>query len=84
MEKKNRRFFTGIVVSDKMDKTIVVKVEKMKKHPLYKKYIKRAKKYKAHDEKNEARIGDVVLIGETRPLSKTKYFELVKIIEKAK
>jgi len=84
MEKKNRRFFTGIVVSDKMDKTIVVRVEKMKKHPLYKKYIKRAKKYKAHDEKNEAKIGDMVLIGETRPLSKTKYFELVKIIEKAK
>lgn len=84
MEKKNRRYFTGVVVSDKMDKTVVVKIEKMKKHPLYKKYVKRAKKYKAHDEKNEAKIGDIVLIGETRPLSKTKYFELVKIIEKAK
>ena len=84
MEKKNRRFFTGMVVSDKMDKTISVKVETHKKHALYKKYVKRFKNYKVHDEKEEANIGDVVLIGETRPLSKTKYFELVKIVEKAK
>jgi small subunit ribosomal protein S17 len=75
--------FTGVVISDKMDKTIVVKVETLKQHPKYKKYVKRAKKYKVHDEKQEAKIGDIVLIGETRPISKTKYFELIKIVEKA-
>jgi len=81
---KQRRYFTGVVVSDKMDKTIVVNVETMKKHPIYKKYVRKSKKYKAHDENREARIGDIVMIGETRPYSKTKYFEMVKIVEKAK
>jgi small subunit ribosomal protein S17 len=83
MENKRRKMFTGVVISDKMDKTIVVKVETLKQHPKYKKYVKRAKKYKVHDEKQEAKIGDIVLIGETRPISKTKYFELIKIVEKA-
>lgn len=84
MENKRRKMFTGIVVSDKMDKTIVVKVETLKQHPKYKKYVKKFKKYKVHDEENKAKIGDVVLIGETRPLSKEKYFELIKIIESEK
>jgi len=83
MENKRRKMFTGVVISDKMDKTIVVKVETLKQHPKYKKYVKRAKKYKVHDEKQEAKIGDIVLIGETRPISKIKYFELIKIVEKA-
>lgn len=74
----------GLVVSDKMDKTIVVAVEDRVKHPLYGKIIKRTKKYKAHDEKNEAHIGDRVLIMETRPLSKEKRWRLVNIIERAK
>lgn len=84
MEKKqsHRKYFQGIVVSDKMDKTIVVKVETLKMHPIYKKYVKNWKKYKVHDENNSAKEGDVVLIGETRPLSATKYFELIEIVKK--
>ncbi|MDI6601281.1 MAG: 30S ribosomal protein S17 [Thermoanaerobacteraceae bacterium] len=74
----------GLVVSDKMDKTIVVAVEDRVKHPLYGKIVKRTKKYKAHDENNEAHIGDRVLIMETRPLSKEKRWRLVNIIERAK
>jgi small subunit ribosomal protein S17 len=74
---------TGTVVSDKMDKTIVVAVDFTYKHPLYKKILRKLKKYKAHDENNEARIGDKVLISETRPLSKTKRWKLVEIIKKA-
>jgi small subunit ribosomal protein S17 len=72
----------GVVVSDKMDKTVVVAVERHVQHPLYKKYIKRTKKYHAHDEKNECRVGDVVEIEETRPLSKTKRWRVVKIIKR--
>lgn len=75
---------TGTVVSDKMDKTIVVKIEKMVMHPLYKKYVKKSKRVKAHDEKNECGMGDTVRIEETRPLSKEKRHRLVSIIEKAK
>ena len=80
---KERRELIGTVVSDKADKTITVKVETYKKHPLYGKRVKYSKKYTAHDEKNEAKKGDKVLIAETRPLSKTKHFRLVRIIEKA-
>lgn len=83
MERNSRRTLTGKVVSDKMDKTITVLVETYKTHPLYSKRVKYSKKYKAHDENNEAKIGDVVSIMSTRPLSATKQFRLVKIIEKA-
>ena len=82
--RKNRRTFTGRVVSDKMDKTIVVAIETKVKHPLYGKIDNRTTKYKAHDENNEAQINDRVTIMETRPLSKDKNFRLVRIIEKAK
>jgi small subunit ribosomal protein S17 len=79
--RKTRR---GYVVSDKMDKTIVVEVENLVKHPLYGKVMRRSAKVKAHDELNTAGIGDLVLIAETRPLSATKNWRLVEIIEKAK
>jgi small subunit ribosomal protein S17 len=80
----NKKTLTGLVTSDKMDKTIVVTVEGRVLHPLYKKYVVRSKKYKAHDEKNEASIGDKVTIQECRPLSKDKYFRLLTIVEKAR
>ncbi len=83
-ERNNRKQRVGIVVSDKMDKTITVAVEEHVRHPLYKKYVKETKKFKAHDEENTAGIGDRVRIMETRPLSKSKSWRLVKIIEKAK
>ena len=84
-EKRNlRKERVGIVVSNKMDKTITVLITERYKHPLYKKILKRSKKFLAHDENNEAEIGDKVLIAETRPLSKNKHFRLVEIIEKAK
>ncbi|MCH4285906.1 MULTISPECIES: 30S ribosomal protein S17 [Bacillota] len=83
MERSNRKVYRGTVVSDKMDKTITVVVETKKTHPLYGKRVKYSKKFKAHDENNEARIGDRVEIMETRPLSATKRFRLVKIVEKA-
>ena len=79
-----RKTRVGIVVSDKMDKTIVVAIRDNVKHPLYKKIVKRTVRFKAHDEKNEAAVGDKVLIMETRPLSKDKNWRLVEIIEKAK
>jgi len=82
-ERNQRKVYTGRVVSDKMDKTVTVMVETHKKHSLYGKRVKYSKKYKAHDELNEAKIGDVVRIMETRPLSATKRFRLVEIIEKA-
>ena len=84
MEERNlRKTRVGIVVSDKMDKTVVVAIEDNVKHPLYKKIIKNTIRLKAHDENNEARIGDKVVIMETRPLSATKRFRLVEIAEKA-
>ncbi len=83
MERNNRRVLTGKVVSDKMEKTIVVEISETKKHRLYGKQIKFSTKVKAHDENNEAKIGDTVEIMETRPLSKDKHFRLVKVIEKA-
>ena len=82
--RNNRKVRVGIVVSDKMDKTIVVAVRDKTKHPLYKKTINTTAKFKAHDENNEAGEGDVVEIIETRPLSKDKCFRLNRIVEKAK
>lgn len=79
-----RKVRTGYVVSDKMDKTVVVEVEDRRKHGLYGKVMTRTKRFKAHDETNEVRVGDLVRIMETRPLSKTKYFRVVEVIEKAK
>ena len=84
MERNLRKTRTGKVVSNKMDKTIVVAVQDHVQHPLYKKIIKRTVKFKAHDENNECGVGDRVTIMETRPLSKEKRWRLVKIIEKAK
>ncbi|MGI6468555.1 MAG: 30S ribosomal protein S17 [Syntrophomonadaceae bacterium] len=78
-----RKIKVGTVSSDKMDKTITVRVETVKQHPLYKKTIRTSKKYKAHDEENAARIGDVVKIMETRPLSKDKRWTLIEIIHRA-
>ena len=84
MERNLRKTHVGKVVSDKMDKTIVVAIEDNVKHPLYKKIVKRTYKLKAHDENNECNIGDRVKVMETRPLSKDKRWRLVEIIEKAK
>lgn len=84
MEERNlRKTLIGIVDSNKMDKTIVVKVETAVRHPIYKKIVKRTYKLKAHDEENVCQIGDKVKVMETRPLSKDKRFRLVKIVEKA-
>jgi small subunit ribosomal protein S17 len=83
-ERNRRKVRIGMVVSDKMDKTIVVKVSNLVPHKLYKKAVRKSKKFKAHDEKNECRIGDRVQIMETRPLSKDKRWRLEKIVEKAK
>ncbi len=79
----NRKIRVGTVTSDKMEKTITVKIETVKQHPLYKKIIKTSKKYKVHDENNEAKVGDIVKIVETRPLSKDKRFTLMEIVKKA-
>ena len=84
MDRNNRKTRMGKVVSDKMDKTIVVAIETLVRHPLYGKSIKRTTKFKAHDENNECKMGDRVKIMETRPLSKDKRWRLVEIIEKAK
>ena len=83
MQRNSRRVLIGKVVSDKMDKPITVLVETYKNHPIYKKRVKYSKKYKAHDENQVAQMGDKVEIMETRPLSKTKNFRLVRVIEKA-
>jgi len=83
-ERNLRKSRIGYVTSDKMDKTIVVAIQDSVKHPLYKKIVKRTVKFKAHDEKNEAGIGDRVRIMETRPISKDKRWRLVEILEKAK
>lgn len=84
MDRGNRKVRVGLVVSDKMDKTIVVAVKTFVQHPLYGKMVKRTTKFKAHDENNECQIGDTVKIMETRPLSREKRWRLVEIIEKAK
>jgi small subunit ribosomal protein S17 len=82
--KTNRKQIIGKIISDKMDKTVVVETEDFVIHPLYKKSMRRNKKIKCHDEKNQCGIGDTVRIEETRPLSKDKRFRLVEIVEKAK
>lgn len=83
-ERNLRKSRTGLVVSDKMDKTVVVAIEDNVRHPLYKKIIKHTVKLKAHDENNECRVGDRVMVMETRPLSKDKRWRVAQIIEKAK
>ncbi|MHC1746691.1 MAG: 30S ribosomal protein S17 [Negativicutes bacterium] len=83
-ERNERKTRIGKVVSDKMEKTVVVAVERLVQHPVYKKSIKQTTKFKAHDEENEGHIGDTVKIMETRPLSKDKRWRVVEIIEKAK
>ena len=83
-ERNRRKVKVGTVVSDKMDKTVVVAIEDFVRHPLYGKAVKRTKKVKAHDELNECRIGDRIRIMETRPISKQKRWRLVEIVEKAK
>ena len=83
-ERNVRKYRIGKVISDKMDKTVVVAIEELKQHKLYKKPVKRTVKFHAHDEKNDCNIGDTVRIMETRPLSKTKCWRLVEIIERAK
>jgi len=82
--RNNRKTRTGKVVSNKMAKSIIVAIERKVAHPLYKKYFKRTTKFYAHDEKNEANIGDMVKIMETRPMSKTKRWRLIEIVTKAK
>jgi small subunit ribosomal protein S17 len=82
-ERNQRKVYTGRVVSDKMDKTITVVVETYKTHKLYGKRVKYSKKYKSHDELNQAKVGDIVKIMETRPLSATKRFRLIEIVEEA-
>ena len=84
MERNLRKERIGVVVSNKMDKSIVVAVERKEKHPMYGKFVKKTTKFVAHDEKNECSIGDTVRIMETRPLSKTKRWRLVQIIERVK
>ncbi len=84
MERNNRKVLVGTVISDKMDKTIVVETATLVKHPLYGKQLKKTARFKAHDEENACGVGDRVRLMETRPLSKDKYFRLVEIIEKAK
>lgn len=81
--KKNKRELIGLIVSDKMDKSVVVQIERFVQHKIYKKFMKRYKKYHAHDEKNECSIGDIVKIIETRPLSKLKRFRVNEIVKKA-
>ncbi|AOX43557.1 30S ribosomal protein S17 [Spiroplasma sp. NBRC 100390] len=83
MERNSRKVLQGRVISDKSEKTITVLVETYKNHPLYKKRVRYSKKYLAHDELEQAHIGDKVSIMETRPLSKTKHFRLIEVIEKA-
>jgi len=83
-ERGLRKVKVGKVTSDKMDKTIVVSIESSEKHPLYKKFVKRTYKLKAHDENNECRVGDIVKVMETRPLSRDKRWRLVEIVERAR
>ncbi|MBQ9358784.1 MAG: 30S ribosomal protein S17 [Abditibacteriota bacterium] len=84
MDRGRRKIRTGQVISDKMDKTIVVSITSLVKHPLYGRFVKKTKKFKAHDENNECGIGDTIEIMETRPLSKDKRWRFSRMIEKAK
>ncbi|MCA1987800.1 MAG: 30S ribosomal protein S17 [Desulfarculus sp.] len=81
-DRGNAKTLTGVVVSDKMDKTVVVQVERLVKHPVYKKYVRRRNRFAAHDEQNECRVGDTVLIRQSRPLSRTKRWRVSKILER--
>lgn len=81
LEKKEKKLLKGVVISDKMNKSRVVVVEKIKKHPVYGKYVRRRKKYMIHDEKNESKTGDVVLFKETRPISKRKKWMIVEVLK---
>ncbi len=83
-EKSNKRTIKGVVISDKMDKTIVVKSERLVKHSVFHKYVRRHDKYKAHDEQNQCKTGDTVLIIEARPMSKDKRWRMMEILERAK
>lgn len=83
-KKPIRKTIIGTVISDKMDKTVTIMLEVQKRHPIYKKFVKREIKIKAHDEKNEAKIGDLVKILETRPISKDKCWRVIEILQKAK
>lgn len=83
-EQGNKRTIKGVVISDKMDKTIVVKAERLVKHPVFQKYVRKHVKYKAHDEKNQCKTGDTVLIIEARPMSKEKRWRMLEILERAK
>ena len=83
-ERGNKRLITGVVISDKMEKTIIVRTERLVKHQVFKKYIRRHVKYKAHDERNECKAGDKVLIMESRPISREKRWRVREILEKAK
>lgn len=83
-EKSNKRTIKGVVVSDKMDKTIVVRAERLVRHPVFHKYVRRHVKYKAHDEQNVCKMGDKVLIIEARPMSRDKRWRMLEILEKAK
>ena len=84
MERNLRKERTGLVISNKMEKSIVVEIERKVKHPIYGKFVKKTSRFSAHDEKNECNIGDMVRIMETKPLSKNKCWRLVEIIERAK
>lgn len=84
LQRNLRKVRTGVVSSNKMDKTITVKIERKVKHPLYGKFVKKSKGFHAHDEKNECNIGDLVKIMETKPLSKTKRWRLIEVVEKVK
>ncbi len=82
-KRKLRKIRVGTVVSDKMQKTVVVQIERVVKHPVYKRYVRRRKRFKVHDENNQCRVGDVVSFMETRPLSKGKRWRFVEVIERA-
>jgi len=82
-ERGRRKVRTGVVVADKMDKTVVVRIDRRTLHPVYKKTVQRSSKFAAHDEHNDARVGDLVRVMETRPLSKTKHWRVVEVIERA-
>jgi small subunit ribosomal protein S17 len=83
-QRSDRKVRTGVVVSDRMDKTVIVRIESQKRHPLYGKTVRRTSRLAAHDEANEAHVGDVVRVMETRPLSKSKRWRVLEIVEKAR
>lgn len=84
MDRNRRKVRVGKVVSDRMDKTVVVEIDRLIKHPVYKRYVKRTKKYSVHDEENTCRVGDTIRFMETRPLSRSKRWRLVEVVERAR